>query len=102
MITVPGILAGDADLARGLLGTPANVAVSTGARAAALGAKRTGDVEAWTFQRVEDVESLLALLEDRRRHGTLRPRHDSRGRSPHHETDGGGQALGQQIGDRDS
>jgi hypothetical protein len=71
MITVPGILAGDADVARGLLATPANVAVSTGARAAASGAKRTGDVEAWTFQRVEDVESFLALLEDRRRHGTL-------------------------------
>jgi hypothetical protein len=29
------------------------------------------DVEAWTFQRVEDAESLLALLEDCRRRGTL-------------------------------
>ena len=29
-----------------------------------------GDVEAWTFQRVEDIESLLALIEDYRRHGT--------------------------------
>jgi hypothetical protein len=45
--------------------------VSTGVRAAASGAERTGDVEAWTFQRVEDVESLLALLEDHRRHWTL-------------------------------
>jgi hypothetical protein len=71
MITVPGILAGDADAIRGLLAAPANVAVSTGARAAASGAKRTGENETWTFQRVEDVESLLALLEDRRRHGTL-------------------------------
>jgi len=71
MITVPGILAGDADIARSLLAATAGVAVSTGARAAASGAKRTDDVEAWTFQRVEDVESLLALLEDRRRHGTL-------------------------------
>ena len=71
MISVPGILAGDADVTRSLLATGDNVPVSTGARAAASGAKRTGDVEAWTFQRVEDVESLLALLEDRRRHGTL-------------------------------
>lgn len=71
MIAVPGILASDADVARILLATAADVAVSTGARAAASGAKRTGDVEAWTFQRVEDVESLLALLEDRRKHGTL-------------------------------
>jgi hypothetical protein len=71
MIAVPGILAGDADIARSLLATTADAAVSTGARAAASGAKRTGDLEAWTFQRVEDVESLLALLEDHRRHGTL-------------------------------
>ena len=71
MVTVPGISAGDADVVRGLLATTADAAVSTGARAAASGAKRTGDLEAWTFQRVEDVESLLALLEDRRRHGTL-------------------------------
>jgi hypothetical protein len=71
MIAVPGILAGDADVARSLLATTADVAVSTGARAAASDAKRTGDVEAWTFQRVEDVESLLALLEGRRRHGKL-------------------------------
>jgi hypothetical protein len=71
MIAVPGILAGDADLARSLLAATADAAVSTGARAAASGARRTGDLEAWTFQRVEDVESLLALLEDRRRHGTL-------------------------------
>jgi hypothetical protein len=71
MIAVPGILAGDADVARSLLATTTDVAVSTGARAAASDAKRTGDVEAWTFQRVEDVESLLALLEDRRKHGTL-------------------------------
>ena len=71
LITVPGILAGDADIARSLLAATADVAVSTGARAGASGAKRTGDVEAWTFQRVEDVESLLALLEDRRRLGKL-------------------------------
>jgi hypothetical protein len=71
MITVPGVSAGDADVARSLLATTADAAVSTGARAAASGAKRTGDLEAWTFQRVEDVESLLALLEDHRRHGTL-------------------------------
>jgi len=70
-LTVPGILARDADVARGLLATTADHAVSTGARAAASGARRTGDVEAWTFQRVEDVESLLALLEDHRRHGKL-------------------------------
>jgi hypothetical protein len=71
MIAVAGLLAGDADVARILLATAADDAVSTGARAAASGAERTGDVEAWTFQRVEDVESLLALLEDRRRHETL-------------------------------
>jgi hypothetical protein len=71
MIAVPGILAGDADVARILLATTADAAVSTGARAAVSGAKRSGDVEAWTFQRVEDVESLLALLEGRRRHGKL-------------------------------
>ena len=71
MIAVPGILAGDADVARILFAATADAALSTGARAAASGAKRTGDLEAWTFQRVEDVESLLALLEDRRRHGTL-------------------------------
>jgi len=73
MITVSGIPAGDADLARSVLATTADMAVSTGARAAVSGATRTGDVEAWTFQRVEDVESLLALLEDHRRHGTLAP-----------------------------
>jgi len=71
MVTVPGILAGDAAVARGLLATTADAAVSTGARAAASSPARTGDLESWTFQRVEDVESLLALLEDHRRHGTL-------------------------------
>jgi hypothetical protein len=71
MVTVPGISAGDADVVRGLLATTADAAVSTGARTAASGAKRTGDLEAWTFQRVEDAESLLVLLEDHRRHGTL-------------------------------
>ena len=71
MITVPGILTGDAGVARGLLATTADAAISTGARAAVSGAKRTGDAEAWRFQRVEDVESLLALLEDHRRHGKL-------------------------------
>jgi hypothetical protein len=30
---------------------------------------RADDLEAWTFQRVEDIESLLALLESHRRHG---------------------------------
>jgi hypothetical protein len=73
MVTVPGILTGDADVARGLLATTADAAVSTGARAAASGAARTGDAEAWTFHRIEDAESLLALLEDHRRHGTLGP-----------------------------
>lgn len=73
MVTVPGILAGDAEVARSLLATTADAAVSTGARAAASGATRTGGLEAWTFQRVEDVESLLALLEDHRRHGALGP-----------------------------
>ena len=73
MIAVPGILAADGRVARGLLATTAEAAVSTGARAAASGATRTGDVETWTFQRVEDVESLLALLEDHRRHGKLSP-----------------------------
>jgi len=71
MIAVPGIPAGEADLARILLAATADVAVSTGARAAASGAERAGDVEVWTFQRVEDVESLIALLESRRRHGAL-------------------------------
>ena len=71
MVIVPGILAGDADIARGLLATTADVAVSTGARVAVSGAKRAAALEAWTFQRVEDAESLLALLEDHRRHGTL-------------------------------
>ena len=32
-----------------------------------------GDHEAWSFQRIEDLESLLALPEDYRRHGTLNP-----------------------------
>ena len=73
MVIVPGILGGDADIARSLLATTADVAVSTGARVAVSGAKRAADLEAWTFQRVEDAESLLALLEDHRRHGTLGP-----------------------------
>lgn len=73
MITVPGILAGDADVARSLLAVAADAVLSTGARAAPSGAKRTGDVEAWTFQRIEDVESLLAVLEGERRHGKLSP-----------------------------
>lgn len=71
MIAVPDIPAGDADVARILLAGTADAAVSTGARAAASDAERTGDVETWTFQRVEDVESLLALLEDHRRHWTI-------------------------------
>ena len=71
MITVSGISPGDADAARSLLAVTADVAVSTGARAAVSGANRAGDLEAWTFQRIEAVESLLVLLEDYRRHGTL-------------------------------
>ena len=73
MITVPGIARGDADVARTLLATTAEAAVSTGARAAVSGATRTSDLEEWNFQRIEDAESLLALLEDHRRHGTLAP-----------------------------
>ena len=73
MVTVPGIPLGDADATRRLLAITAEVTVSTGARAAVAGAVRAGDLEAWTFQRVEDVESLLVLLEDYRRHGTLAP-----------------------------
>ena len=69
MITIPGISAGDADVVRILLAATADGAVSTGARAAASGAMRADDLEAWTFQRVEDIESLLALLESHRRHG---------------------------------
>jgi len=68
MIAVSDILAGDADIARDLMAGAADVALSTGARAAGSGSKRTGDLETWTFQRTEDVESLLALLEDHRRH----------------------------------
>jgi len=68
MIEVSDILAGDADIARGLIARAADAALSTGARAAASGAKRTGELETWSFQRTEDVESLLALLEDCRRH----------------------------------
>lgn len=71
MVTVSDIFTGDAAVARRLLAATDPAAVSTGARAAASGATRTGDVETWTFQRVEDVESLLAQLEDHRRHGSL-------------------------------
>jgi len=73
MVTVPDISLGDAEATRNLLAITADVAVSTGARAAVSGFTRAGNLEAWTFQRVEDVESLLALLEDYRRHGTLTP-----------------------------
>ena len=73
MITGPGISLGDAAVTRRLLAITAEVAVSAGARATVSGANRAGDLEAWTFQRVEDIESLLALLEDYRRHGTLAP-----------------------------
>ena len=73
MVTVSGISPGDADVTRSLLAITAEVNLSTGARAAISGATRTADLEAWTFQRVEDIESLLALLEDYRRHGTLAP-----------------------------
>ena len=68
MIAVSDISADDVEVARGLMANAADVALSTGARAAASGAKRVGDLETWTFQRTEDVESLLALLEDYRRH----------------------------------
>lgn len=67
MILVSKILAGDARAARGLLYNTAAVAVTTGARTAASGAERIGDLETWAFQRTEDAESLLALLEDYRR-----------------------------------
>ncbi len=67
MIRVSKILAGDARVARGLLYDAAAVAVTTGARTAASGAERVGDLETWAFQRTEDVKSLLGLLEDYRR-----------------------------------
>jgi len=67
MIRVSKILAGDARVARGLLYDAAAVAVTTGARTAASGAERVGDLETWAFQRTEDAESLLGLLEDYRR-----------------------------------
>jgi len=67
MITVSRILARDAQAARGLLYNSAAVAVTTGARTAASGAERVGDLETWAFQRTEDAESLLALLADYRR-----------------------------------
>lgn len=68
MIAVSDILTGDAVVARRLMESAADIALSTGARTAASGAKRTGDLETWTFQRTEDVETLVALLEDHRRH----------------------------------
>ena len=67
MIRVNKILARDAQAARGLLYDAGAVAVTTGARTAASGAERIGDLETWAFQRTEDAESLLALLEDYRR-----------------------------------
>ena len=67
MIVVSKILAGDAQVARGLLDNAAAIAVSTGARKAASGAERIGDLETLAFQRTADAESLLALLEDYRR-----------------------------------
>jgi hypothetical protein len=71
MITVSAIPLGDAEATRRLLAATVGAAVSTGAYAAISGARRAGDLEAWTFQRIEDVESLLALLEGCRRHGTV-------------------------------
>ncbi len=68
MILVGKILAGDAQVTRGLLENATAVAVTTGARTAASGAERIGDLETWAFQRTEDAESLLTLLEDYRRH----------------------------------
>ena len=73
MSTISGISGGDADVTHIRLATTADLAVSTGARAAASGATRMGDLEAWTFPRVEDIESFFALLESYRRHGTLAP-----------------------------
>jgi hypothetical protein len=73
LITVPNISPGDAEVTRSLLAITAEVNVSTGARAAVSDASRAEDLEAWSFQRIEDVESLLTLLEDYRRHGTLNP-----------------------------
>ncbi len=73
MITVAGISGNDADVARSLLESAAAMAVSTGARAATSGARRVGNLEAWSFQRVEDVESVLALLEGYRRHENPAP-----------------------------
>ena len=67
MIRVSRILARDAQAARGLLYNSAAVAVTTGARTAASGVERVGDLETWAFQRTEDAESLLALLADYRR-----------------------------------
>jgi hypothetical protein len=67
MIKVSKILARDAKAARGLLYDSAAVTVTTGARTAASRAERIGDLETWAFQRTEDAESLLALLEDYRR-----------------------------------
>jgi hypothetical protein len=68
MIPINDILVNDASVARSLGDRAASTAVSSGARAAACGAMRIGDREMWTFQRTEDVESLLALLGDCRRH----------------------------------
>lgn len=67
MIRVSKILAGDAQVARGLLDNTAAVPVTTGARTTASVAERIGDLETWVFQRTEDAESLLAFLEDYRR-----------------------------------
>jgi len=67
MIVVSKILAGDARVTRGLLGSAAALAVTTGARTAASGVERIAELETWAFQRTEDAESLLALLEDYRR-----------------------------------
>jgi hypothetical protein len=67
MIRVSKILTGDARVARGLLYGAPSVAVTTGARTAAFDGERVGDLENWAFQRTEDAECLLALLEDYRR-----------------------------------
>jgi hypothetical protein len=70
MIRVSKILMGDARVARGLLYSARPGAVTTGACTATFDGERVGDLENWAFQRTEDAECLLALLEDYRRHWT--------------------------------
>ena len=72
MLVISEIRVEDAYVARNLM---ESAAVSTGAHTAGAVAKRDGSLETWTFQRTEDVESLLALLEEyRRRWNPARPK----------------------------